>query len=346
MFSLKSFVVLAVVAGAFGAPVSISKRIAQTISASTTKWEQACLAAGGGQQCNPLSVTAFSTLLAAAGPCDQQNAADQMMDLAKQLNNDPDTIKFTQIFVQQPRNTPDSLAVPYCQQAPQNEELNGLFQCQYQGANQNVFVGNVDVGGQGTIPFGLNAPLSPAGSCAANPNGPIADGSQLTDITDDPGVGATGGSGDAGNTGDSSDSGDDSGDAGNTGDSSDSGDDSGDSGDDSGDASSGDDSGDASDGSTSSFALSNGQDAQQLNSQFAQLNASSPCQEGENACVNGQFAQCVSGSFVLQQCAATTECLALPLVNSAGTTITCTTQSDAISRIAATGSTGGLTGSN
>ncbi len=111
-----------------------------------------------------------------------------MMDLAKQLNNDPDTIKFTQIFVQQPRNTPDSLAVPYCQQAPQNEELNGLFQCQYQGANQNVFVGNVDVGGQGTIPFGLNAPLSPAGSCAANPNGPIADGSQLTDITDDPGV--------------------------------------------------------------------------------------------------------------------------------------------------------------
>jgi len=369
MFSLKSFVLLAVIAGTYGAPVSISKRIAQTISASTTKWEQACLTAGGGQQCNPLSITAFSALLAGGGVCDQQNAADQMIDLAKQLNNDPDMIKFTQIFVQQPRNTPDSLAVPYCQQAPQNAELNGLFQCQFQGANQKLFVGNVAVGGQGTIPFGLNAPVDPAGSCAANSNGPIADGSQLTDITDDPGVGATGGSnstdsgdnsgddsgsdsGDAGNdSGDSSDSGDDSGNTGDSGD--DSGDSSDNSGDDTGDSSdnSGDDSGDASENSdagssTSSFALSNGQNAQQLNSQFAQLDASSSCQEGENACVNGQFAQCVSGAFVLQQCAASTQCFALPLVNSAGTSITCTTQSDALSRIAATGATGGLTGSN
>ena len=63
------------------------------------------LAAGGADQCNPLSITAFTTLLAAAGPCDQQNAGDQMIDLAKTLNNDADMIKFTQIFVQQPRNT-------------------------------------------------------------------------------------------------------------------------------------------------------------------------------------------------------------------------------------------------
>ncbi|KLO18041.1 hypothetical protein SCHPADRAFT_886494 [Schizopora paradoxa] len=373
MFAFKTFVILSAVAGAYGAPVQISKRIAQVIADSTAKWEQACLTAGGSQQCNPLSITAFTTLLAAAGPCDQQNAADQMIDLAKQLNNDADMIKFTQIFAQQPRNTPDSLAVPYCQQAPQNQELNGLFQCQYQGANQKLFVGNIAVGGQGTIPFGQNSPLSPAGSCAANPNGPIADGSQLTDITDDPGVGSTGGSSnssdsgnDSGNTGDSgddsgdvSDSGDSSTDSGSTSDSGDSGDDSGDSTDDSGDSSdnSGDDSsdtGDSSDSSdssdtgssTSSFALSNGQEAQQLNSQFASLDASSSCQAGENACVNGQFAQCVGGSFVLESCAATTQCFALPLVNSAGTSITCTTQSDAESRIAATGATGGLTGSN
>ena len=50
-------------------------------------------------------MTAFSTLLAAAGPCEQQNAADQMIDLAKQLNNDAQMIKLAQIFSQQPRNT-------------------------------------------------------------------------------------------------------------------------------------------------------------------------------------------------------------------------------------------------
>lgn len=62
-------------------------------------------AAGGALKCNPVSVTAFSTLLAAAGPCEQQNSADAMIDLAKQLNNDADMIKFAQIFAQQPRNT-------------------------------------------------------------------------------------------------------------------------------------------------------------------------------------------------------------------------------------------------
>jgi hypothetical protein len=63
------------------------------------------LAAGGADKCNPLSVTSFTTLLAAAGPCDQQNAADQMIDLAKQLNSDAQMIMLAQIFCQQPRNT-------------------------------------------------------------------------------------------------------------------------------------------------------------------------------------------------------------------------------------------------
>ena len=63
------------------------------------------LAAGGADKCNPVSVTAFTTLLAAAGPCEQQDSADAMIDLAKTLNNDADMIKFAQIFVQQPRNT-------------------------------------------------------------------------------------------------------------------------------------------------------------------------------------------------------------------------------------------------
>lgn len=83
----------------------LNKRIAQVISDSTKKWEAACDAAGGGQQCNTVAVNAFGTLLAAAGPCDQQNAADTMIDLAKTLKNNADVIKFAQIFAQQPRNS-------------------------------------------------------------------------------------------------------------------------------------------------------------------------------------------------------------------------------------------------
>lgn len=63
------------------------------------------LAAGGGQQCNPLSIAAFSTLLAAPGPCEQQDAADNMIDLGKTLTNNSEVIRLTQIFAQQPRNT-------------------------------------------------------------------------------------------------------------------------------------------------------------------------------------------------------------------------------------------------
>lgn len=325
-----SLVFLALVAVCAQASPIFQKRIAQTIADSTTQWEAACLAANGGQQCNPLSITAFTTLLAAAGACDQQNAADSMIDLAKQLNSQPMIIA-TQIFVQQPRNTPNSQAVPYCQQAPKNAELNGLFQCQFQGANLQTFVGGLSVGSAGTIPFGKTAPLNPPGSCPANPNGPIAAGTQLSAITSNPnapdGSGApasalaaptaspaaapSASSAPPPNPPPTSA-------AANTP--------------------------AASPVTSSGFALSNGKAAQQLNAQFSTLTATSPCTAGENACVGGGFAQCVNGAFVTQSCAATLTCVALPLVNSAGTSITCTTTADAVTRINATGASGGLTG--
>lgn len=89
---------------ASAAPLKLEKRINQIIVESTADWEQACLAAGGGQKCNPVSIQAFSTLLAAPGPCAQQDAADAMIDLARELNNDAEMIRLTQIFRQQPRN--------------------------------------------------------------------------------------------------------------------------------------------------------------------------------------------------------------------------------------------------
>jgi hypothetical protein len=130
-------------------------------------------------------------LLVAAGPCDQQNAADQMIDLAKSLNSDSKMIQLAQIFAQQPRNSPNSLSIPYCQEAPKNPELNGLFQCQFDGVDPKNFLGGVQVGATGTIPFGLSSPVSPPKSCPANPQGGIADGTQLVDVTQDPGVGSS-----------------------------------------------------------------------------------------------------------------------------------------------------------
>ncbi|TFK52094.1 hypothetical protein OE88DRAFT_1608390, partial [Heliocybe sulcata] len=96
-------------------------------------------------------------------------------------------------------------------------------------------------------------------------------------------------------------------------------------------------------GATSSFALANGQAAQKLNAQFATLTADSSCTDGEDACIGSSFAKCVNGNYVLMECntGAGLTCAALPLVNSAGTSITCTTQADALARIAATGATGG-----
>jgi len=108
-----------------------------------------------------------------------------MVDLAKELKS-TQMISLAQIFAQQPRNSPNSVSIPYCQKAPKNSELNGLFQCQFAGVNKQVFVGNVQLGAPGTIPFGRNAPVNPLGSCPANPNGPIPDGQQLVDITQVP----------------------------------------------------------------------------------------------------------------------------------------------------------------
>jgi hypothetical protein len=304
------------------------RRIAQDTPASTALWEKACDAAGGGLQCNPVSVASFATLLAAAGPCAQQNAADNMIDLAKTLKNDPTMIKLTQVFAQQPRNTPSSQSVPYCQQAPKNSELNGLFQCQFQGANPKVFVGGVAVGQAGTLPFGHSTPLSPSGSCPAHTAGPIADGTQLVDLTQNPGVAAASDNTPASKaapTKAATAASDTSGSAPSP-------------------QSSPASSQMAVSKTSGSFKLQNGKDAQGLNAKFATLTAGSACTDGEEACVDSGFAQCVNGKFSVTSCGASLTCAALPLVNKAGTSITCTTNSDAEARIAATGATGGITG--
>ncbi|KAF8665168.1 hypothetical protein AX16_000632 [Volvariella volvacea WC 439] len=84
-------------------------------------------------------------------------------------------------------------------------------------------------------------------------------------------------------------------------------------------------------------ALQNGLDAIAENNRFRTLTPDSACQLGDIACVDDKFAQCVGGRFVIQACAPTTICAALPLDNSRGTIVTCTTPEDLERRIAATG---------
>ncbi|KAK0204287.1 hypothetical protein DFS33DRAFT_1434377 [Desarmillaria ectypa] len=307
---------------ALSSALPLQKRIAQVIADSTHDWEQACLAAGGAGQCNPLSQTAFTSLLAAGKNCDQQNAADKMIDLAKQLGSNAEMIRLTQLFVQQPRNAPDSLQVPYCQTAPKNSELNGLFHCQFAGSNFAKFSGDQT----GNVPLGLNA-VNPPGSCPAKRDGPVPDGVQLNTLVSNPGVGSTssGSSSSTGSTSIASSYSTSTAPAANN----------------AGDAvapgSSPTASAIKSTSTGTGFHKQNGENAKALNAQFASLTTSSPCTDGDEACVNGGFAQCVGGQFVITQCAGGTQCFALPLVNKPGTSIACTTQADADSRIAATG---------
>jgi len=332
MVQLNTIVLLSsILAAASAAP--LQKRIAQTIADSTADWEKACLAAGGAAQCNPISQTAFTSLLAAGGNCDQQNAADQMVSLAKTLGNDPEMIRLAQLFVQQPRNAPDSLQVPYCQVAPKNAELNGLFHCEFAGSDFTKFSGDQT----GNTPLGVAA-VNPPGSCPAKPDGPVPDGVQLNTLVQNPNAGgaaagnagaaaqtqaaqgtaaaatakaapppaATGKAGAANNVGSAAPPATPA-------------------------------AGAAAAPAAKGFALQNGKDAKALNAKFATLSASSACTAGETACVGTALAQCVNGKFVTTQCAGGLICTALPLVNSPGTSVTCDTAADRDARIAATG---------
>ncbi|KZV61186.1 hypothetical protein PENSPDRAFT_678628 [Peniophora sp. CONT] len=356
---------------------NLAKRIAQTTIDAPKKWEDACTAAGGADKCNPIAVTAAATLLAAAGPCEQQDSGDAMVDLAKQLNNNQAMITAAQIFIQQPRNSPNSLATPYCQTAPKNDELAGFFQCQFEGSNQAKFSGS-----DGTVPLGLTA-LNPAGSCPANPNGPIADGSQLSDIASSPGTpssgsgsAAAGGSNSTATATASASTSTSSATSGGASGDDESGDDSGDDSDCDGTATetvasstvaatgvatsaaaattkaaaSGTATASAAGSTSTNFVLANGLDAQKQNLDSLSVKATDSCTDGSFACVQGSMMQCDHGAFVATaNCSASTNantsCFFLPFIAKASVSApSCVTVDEAESRIANSGATGGIFG--
>ncbi|EGG13002.1 Hypothetical protein MELLADRAFT_58689 [Melampsora larici-populina 98AG31] len=68
------------------------------------------------------------------------------------------------------------------------------------------------------------------------------------------------------------------------------------------------------------------------------------CNEGDHACLQGGFAQCVSGKYVSLGCSPPTVCFELPLLLKPGSVPTCTTPADAAARISNTGVQGGVKG--
>ncbi|KAH9819261.1 carbohydrate-binding module family 19 [Melampsora americana] len=90
--------------------------------------------------------------------------------------------------------------------------------------------------------------------------------------------------------------------------------------------------------------LNNGKLAQGLNAKYASMSMETSCQEGDHACVQGGFAQCVVGKYVSLGCAPPTVCFELPLLLKAGSVPGCTTPADAAARIANTGVKGGVKG--
>ncbi|EGG12807.1 carbohydrate-binding module family 19 [Melampsora larici-populina 98AG31] len=90
--------------------------------------------------------------------------------------------------------------------------------------------------------------------------------------------------------------------------------------------------------------LNNGKLAQGLNAKYATMTMETSCKEGDHACVQGGFAQCVVGKYVSLGCAPPTVCFELPLLLKPGSVPGCTTPADAAARIANTGVQGGVKG--
>lgn len=67
----------------------------------------------------------------------------------------------------------------------------------------------------------------------------------------------------------------------------------------------------------------NGPAAQALNDKYESLTVSSPCSDGDIACINGQFASCRDDSYHVYGCPDGWACAAIPNEWSSGTTTTC-----------------------
>ncbi|KAG7446946.1 uncharacterized protein BT62DRAFT_931521 [Guyanagaster necrorhizus] len=93
--------------------------------------------------------------------------------------------------------------------------------------------------------------------------------------------------------------------------------------------------------------LANGQAAQSQNVAFQNLSVNDTCSTGEVACISSDVAQCGDNSqWTTSPCSGSAQCFVLPSVRENGTFIQCASEIDAASIINATGTTGGIFGTD
>ena len=88
---------------------------------------------------------------------------------------------------------------------------------------------------------------------------------------------------------------------------------------------------------STAYLQQNGPAAQALNDQYKALTTSSPCSDGDIACIGGEFATCWDGSYHLASCPGDSTCAAIPNEWSSGTTTTCDTPDNIAWRFAQAG---------
>ena len=146
------------------------KRIAQNnLTEIAQSWQNLCIASGGPRDPNNdpcvqlAGIGGINALLAGADACAQQNNADAMIDFAKGpgINNKDALIANAISYRQNPRNALNIGGVvpstPFCENAPRNSELNGVFNNQLVGVDPGLFGGPnspvVAFGAREQLPF-------------------------------------------------------------------------------------------------------------------------------------------------------------------------------------------------
>ncbi|KAH9244093.1 hypothetical protein BASA81_018536 [Batrachochytrium salamandrivorans] len=291
-------------------------------------------------ECATASGASISTILANAGTCDQQDAADNFINLANQGVTDPDKkarfIALAQMFLAHERNSVPDPCSKICPRPPVNPQLLNIFPAQDPACTNPP-----------AIPDDQAAAIAAAGSSTPKPESDnkgddqtnCSNGSTPNKRSRKGRKGKKGGDEACAPTGNGN-AGDDQsqkdnqeknknqkankgkkGKKGGKGKKGKKGGKGGKTADNKGNGKT----------ESSNFQCENGKLAQSAD---LSRSAGGSCTDGETICLsNGDFGQCDNGALVATTCGATLSCQVLPLLKKAGTSATCSTDSDREDRI-------------
>ncbi|KAJ1336359.1 hypothetical protein BSLG_007143 [Batrachochytrium salamandrivorans] len=269
-------------------------------------------------ECATASGASISTILANAGTCDQQDAADNFINLANQGVTDPDKkarfIALAQMFLAHERNSVPDPCSKICPRPPVNPQLLNIFPAQDPAYNQGDGTPAPDQTNcsNGSTPNkrsrkGRKGKKGGDEACAPTGNGNAGDDQSQKD-NQEKNKNQKANKGKKGKKGGKGKKGKKGGKGGKTADNKGNG-----------------------KTESSNFQCENGKLAQSAD---LSRSAGGSCTDGETICLsNGDFGQCDNGALVATTCGATLSCQVLPLLKKAGTSATCSTDSDREDRI-------------